>query len=325
MENSNKNNIRYKKILFFVVLIEFILGGIFIYKEIKKIITTKKTKVSVIDKSKINIDENSIEIWRYKPYEKVTDHPYWLEQEVVYHINEDGLNDLNDYSIEKDDDTFRIIALGDSFTFGYFVNTKDNWTEVLETELNKNLPCNYKKLEIINLGMAGFDIQQIVAMYKKVGKKYNPDLIIWFESSAGFRRFNEEKQPLMEKCFEEEKIEDIPEQEKYDVHYRCALKASEEVLNRYSFEDRQKIIQKNYDNFFAIYKQKKTLFFYYEEENNEMIETWKKKYPEAGFLTIVKDPKDGRFIDEHPNEIGHQAIANSIYNYLIDSEILCSK
>src|SRR3989338_3552123 len=44
--------------------------------------------------------------------------PDWLGYEVKNHINSDTLNDEKEINIEKDYKTYRIIAIGDSFTYG---------------------------------------------------------------------------------------------------------------------------------------------------------------------------------------------------------------
>jgi hypothetical protein len=63
---------------------------------------------------------------------------FWDHTRAYYTFNQDGLNERYDYNTTKPDGIFRIITLGDSFTFGHFVDTKDNWTERLEDLLNED-------------------------------------------------------------------------------------------------------------------------------------------------------------------------------------------
>ena len=58
--------------------------------------------------------------------------PYFGE----YNINSDTFNSLRDYSFEKPQATQRIIVLGDSFTYGLYLNTADNIPSLLEDKLN---------------------------------------------------------------------------------------------------------------------------------------------------------------------------------------------
>lgn len=115
----------------------------------------------------------------------------WRPYPAVYTINTDSLNEPKDYETAKKPGVYRIITLGDSFTFGDGVSTKDNWTELLENELNANHSCHGKnKYEVINLGVRGYDTEYEVERFKRRGQKYNPDLVIW--SFVDFKRFKED-------------------------------------------------------------------------------------------------------------------------------------
>ena len=72
------------------------------------------------------------------------------------------------------------MTLGDSFTFGVYVNTEDNWTELLEDKLNsiKNICPNTDHFEVINLGVGGYDIEYAAKRYINRGKVYNPNIIL---------------------------------------------------------------------------------------------------------------------------------------------------
>ena len=118
---------------------------------------------------------------------------------AVYNINSDTFNERFDYEINKDDKTFRIITLGDSFTFGYIVDTKNNWTELLEDKLNQLHCANFDKIEVINLGVVGYDIQYSVERFKLRGKKYNPDLVLWLLKGDDFQEIKEIVQPKWNK------------------------------------------------------------------------------------------------------------------------------
>ena len=122
-------------------------------------------------------------------------------------LNADGLNDRFNYSINKPKDTFRIMVLGGSEAYGQYVETKNNWTELLEDELNKSLSCAlYKKVEVINLGMHGYDIAYSIEIFLLKGKKYNPDLIVFLTPSLYI--YNEEIQPRMDPTYNWQKAFD---------------------------------------------------------------------------------------------------------------------
>jgi len=116
----------------------------------------------------------------------------WEDRVVTYTINSDTLNERFEYTVDKPKDTFRIISLGDSWTYGLGVDTQYNYSEVLEDLLNNNLRCkNFKKFEVINLGLYGYDIEYSVERFRVRGQKYNPDLIVWFvrNDDFGYQKF----------------------------------------------------------------------------------------------------------------------------------------
>lgn len=91
-------------------------------------------------------------------------------------INSDGFRD-REYSLEKPNNTKRIIALGDSFTFPLGVNVSDGWPKVLEKLLNSNQKTSLT-YEVLDMGVIKYDMREYVEMYKAKGIKYNPDVII---------------------------------------------------------------------------------------------------------------------------------------------------
>lgn len=88
-------------------------------------------------------------------------------------INSMGFRDY-EYSAEKPENTFRIIGLGDSFTFGWGVELDETYLKRLERKLNNGLGAKY---EVINLGVIGFNTLQEVELFKNKGSELNPDLI----------------------------------------------------------------------------------------------------------------------------------------------------
>ena len=94
------------------------------------------------------------------------------------HINSEGFRDDKDYPIQKPNNTIRIVALGDSFTFGYGVNLTDTWPKQLERLLNENNQNKNLHYEVLNFGVTGYDSEQEVYFFKEKALKYNPDIII---------------------------------------------------------------------------------------------------------------------------------------------------
>lgn len=100
-------------------------------------------------------------IWELDP-----DHPL---------VNSDGLRD-REYAVEKPPNTFRIVVVGDSVTYGYSVALEDTYVKKLEVLLNeRDTGRNY---EVINLGVGGYNTPQELVRYREKGRKYQPDLLI---------------------------------------------------------------------------------------------------------------------------------------------------
>lgn len=110
-----------------------------------------------------------------------TDSASWLPKPVRYTYNNDGMNDRYNYTEVKPPGTVRIITLGDSFDFGMWVDTSQNFSELLEDALNAKKPCsNVTNYEVLNLGAPGYDLRYEYHRYTDKGAKYHPDIVIWF-------------------------------------------------------------------------------------------------------------------------------------------------
>jgi len=130
-----------------------------------------------------------------KPAIKIIEKNDWMTESVEYIHNDDGMNSLRNYKEIKLNGIIRIVALGDSYTYGINTSTKDNWVEKLEYLLNR-VPCENKKFEVLNFGVPGYDIEYTTEHYKLRGKKYNPNLIIWFIKNDDFLEPKELTIPL---------------------------------------------------------------------------------------------------------------------------------
>ncbi len=95
-----------------------------------------------------------------------------------YHINSLGFRG-REYDRIKKKDTFRIVAVGDSTTFGINVIDNQTFPHFLERKLNKQLSHTGIKYEVLNLGVTGYDARQIYHRLVTLGIGLEPDLIIY--------------------------------------------------------------------------------------------------------------------------------------------------
>jgi len=253
-----------------------------------------------------------------KPDTTKEEKPDWLPYKAVYHYNADGLNDWANHAVEKEKGVFRIITLGDSFTYGFLVNTNDSWPKQFENLLNKNKKnCSINKFEVINLGAPGYDIQYIVERYKEKGIKYNPDLVIWFESGSGFGRLNEMREPIVRDCAAHESTASAQEHEKNGDYYYCASLAQKEIDQKFSDEQKSVYISQFLDTFFQNIDPKKVRYYAFSFLGNKFaFNSWKNRYLDAKFLPTVSSIQEKNQIlaDGHPNVEGHQTIAKDIFD-----------
>lgn len=97
----------------------------------------------------------------------------WTEKNVV--LNSAGYR-TGEYPRDRTGDTFRAYVVGDSYTYGWFVNNpNDVYPAIIEKGLSKQLN---KKVEVINAGAPGFSTNEAVQRYISEGKFYHPDLVI---------------------------------------------------------------------------------------------------------------------------------------------------
>lgn len=80
------------------------------------------------------------------------------------------------YTPEKAPGVFRIIAIGDSFTFGGKMHFDDSYSKRLERMLNLN--DHQRKIEVLNWGVPGYSSLHEVELVKDAVNQFNPDLII---------------------------------------------------------------------------------------------------------------------------------------------------
>jgi hypothetical protein len=92
-------------------------------------------------------------------------------KEISYHTNSLGARGTKEVPYKKNKDKFRILFIGDSFTFGEDVSDRDTYPEILQRKLGD-------KYEVINLGVHGYGLGQSYLYLKNEGVKYKPDIVI---------------------------------------------------------------------------------------------------------------------------------------------------
>lgn len=246
--------------------------------------------------------------------------PPWLGYEAVNTINSDTLNERYEYSNYKDETTFRIINLGDSVTYGLYVDTKDNYSEILEDLLNTNLICpSIENFEVINFGVPGYDNEYMVERFIKRGIKSNPDLVIWLLSDI--EQINEYYYKYKEELSEAGVPEYNYDKKGVPVHTMYKI-ASRKVKDEYSREEMLSYQRKVLDRFFDSYDKELLIISLLStaKAKESLVEEYLSKHSEqtdyfAGISEIEKK-KQYRLPDGHPNKEGHREIAKDLFDFL---------
>lgn len=90
-----------------------------------------------------------------------------------FHLNSQGFKDT-EFDVKKDKNTFRIVAVGDSFSFGV-VPYEYNYLTLLEEQLKV---FNSPHIQVYNMGITGMAPIDYYSMVVNEVLKYQPDLIL---------------------------------------------------------------------------------------------------------------------------------------------------
>lgn len=318
--------IRIFLILIIIQVFVILSLGYKIYQKHKNILGA--VSLNPIQKNDIDNNPGSGLKYFFEPKANSIQHPLdWLPFKADSTINLDSLNAMQEYSIQKLPYTFRIITLGDSFTFGVNVDTQYNWPSQLEKLLNEKLKCqNIQNFEIINLGVGGYDFEYAVERYRLRGIKYNPDLVLWLMTD--FDRIYEKLIPLNDKYFKEFKQSgELSELVKQGKPYEAFALAKEQVKKEFGEENvykyQKKAIRKINDYYNGelvliplqnVGQKNKSLLYEFAQIRNKTVIFDK--------LSDIYSIKNATLSDSHPSEIGHQIIAQDIFNYLNNNTLI---
>jgi len=248
---------------------------------------------------------------------------------VAYTINSDTLNQTGEIEVVKPKNTFRIITLGTSYTFGSFVNTGENFSSNLEQILNSTCPNEYR-YEVINLGVAGYDINYSVNRFLTRGEKYDADVLIWFFTEPDFLRFTDMLLPIVNSILQEKHISSEKEQKiENGVYYPIWKEANKKVIIKLGGEK-------------ALQKQRKYIKELLSNYRNPVVfagQQLRDKYknllqsivvnnqPKVYFDNDIINFYDTKYElpDHHPNREGHKIIAQDLFKYLSENELIPCK
>ncbi len=71
----------------------------------------------------------------------------------------------------------RIVALGDSYTFGVGVSAEEALPAALEAAL---LESDAGSVEVLNFGVPGLDLDEVTDQYRRFAREWRPDVVVYF-------------------------------------------------------------------------------------------------------------------------------------------------
>lgn len=251
----------------------------------------------------------------------------WLGYEATQNINDDGINSYINYPIEKADNLFRIITLGDSFTFGAMINTEDNYSSKLSQLLNGGICGEKTHFEVLNLGVMGYDIQYTVEHFARHGQKYHPDLVIWLINPWNLQQMREHLIPLEEQI---EKDTSESARQKYIAekkYYFAASQAMDRLISQYGMSAIVHQQEQFFKRFTALYDGAFLAVMFSDTDNDlkDMIRDYAHSRTNGYFfgdLPETMNQEKYSLLDTHPNSEGHMLIAENIYKFLISQKIV---
>jgi lysophospholipase L1-like esterase len=103
--------------------------------------------------------------------------PAYLRDNPVWEVslNSRGFRD-REFAAEKPPDAFRILCIGDSWTFGANVDQADAYPQRLETRLREEFPG--AQFEVLNLGVMGYSSFQGLRLLRRTGMALRPDFVL---------------------------------------------------------------------------------------------------------------------------------------------------
>ncbi|OHA48525.1 MAG: hypothetical protein A2991_02540 [Candidatus Terrybacteria bacterium RIFCSPLOWO2_01_FULL_58_14] len=266
----------------------------------------------------------------------------WEDNDATpYRINADTLNDRFDYLPDKPADTFRIIALGDSFTYGLFVPTAESWPERFEDLLSEQSACpGGARYEVLNFGVPGYDIAYSVERFLLRGKKYDPDLVLFLLSADDSVQVNEVMREKYRGMLDElRKTQGEQAFTEKGTAYRAYLQAWRETSEELGERNIMERHRRSFETLTGEFADALVLYYLprwgqWESEGlvqrfRTLLETFaaereKVLFTESSISGDKREPGNDLVLtnDPHPSPKGHLAIAQEILSYLKDQNLL---
>lgn len=258
--------------------------------------------------------------------------PYYEEFEyldnhlVHYKINSDGFRD-EEYSVTKPNNTFRIVVLGDSYTFGLGMQLNETLPKQLEIKLNEDTKMNY---EVLNFGVPSFNTKEEVEMLKGIGLKYQPDSVIvaFMDNDVYDNEYNKEVYYNLSEEYKNRKLK--PKQAQTEKLIWAEVdKRWNQRLKSMPFEETWKIVKDPLDELSVLAEKNnfEVMIFLYQggsvyEERLKEICSEKNWYYVKFKKNIDIDDKDLSLSNYHPTPLMNRIASENIFNAILSYNLV---
>lgn len=144
-----------------------------------------------------------------------------LENRPPVSTNAKGLRTLREIPYSKPAGKRRLVAIGDSYTFGMDGEDQEIWPVLLEESLDQ--------WEVVNLGVFAYGIDQQLIMLQEEGLKYSPDIVV-----VGFYEDDATRAMLAFRDFAKPRFQVVNDRL---VLTNVPVPSPEEILSRYQHRD----------------------------------------------------------------------------------------
>lgn len=104
-----------------------------------------------------------------------------------------------DFDPIKPANTFRILSLGDSRTFGWGVSDQETYSERLRAMLQNKIG-DKQRIEVINAGVNAWSYPQMLVYFRETALQYHPDVMVLADANF-WTQFSEKNSPEFVKKF----------------------------------------------------------------------------------------------------------------------------
>ena len=126
-------------------------------------------------------------VWDSRAFRRIQAAPPHFVENIPYgHANFIGVPvAINSYGLRGDEitrpkpaHTLRVLAVGDSITFGYGIPVEDTYVKVLERRLNESPPDSKTRYEVLNGGTLGGSLSDYYHFLTQKAEALQPDVVI---------------------------------------------------------------------------------------------------------------------------------------------------